>query len=77
MPMSNAHTGPEPQNLFNENSVDSYPRNLKFHKIKALYGIQMGDQKQSYWTGVAYGATTTWISCREHLRFIALLGCLV
>jgi len=28
----------EPRNLFNENFVDSYPRN-KFHEIKALYGI--------------------------------------
>ena len=33
-PMSARHTGPEPRKLFNENFVDSYPRNLSSAKLR-------------------------------------------
>ena len=41
-PRAHAHSGPDPRNFFNENFVDSYPQNFKFHEIKALYGIGYG-----------------------------------
>jgi len=38
----------EPRNLFNENFVDSYPRNFKFHEIKVLYA------REDYTNGDAF-----------------------
>ena len=44
-PRTHAHTRPESQNLFNENFVDGYPRNLSSTKLRR-YTVQLKPQRQ-------------------------------
>ena len=39
-PRVRSHTGPEPRNLFNENFVDRYPRNLSSAKLRRYTVVQ-------------------------------------
>ena len=46
--MRRALTGPEPRNLFNENFVDGYPRNLSSAKLRRYTVVRQQNFNQSH-----------------------------